>query len=253
VMDAFCNYGPSLREDICKLSPEDQLLAQRRLDTILKEHDRVWLRTKWLSSLQSKDKEIDLEWFLATLSEFLDERNHGGSLSRMLDCLAVDYRRTATPRDPVSLARFLFGPEGLKGASPEDYLRPENCNLRQVIERKVGIPISLTSIFMLVGKRAGIQVRGFNFPGHFLAIARVRNTRVVIDCFNGGKLLPSADSVESGEPYPFSTRDLRNLECTDREILLRYLRNLSNSFHHLGEVENERFFSGLLAATYRPE
>lgn len=246
VHGAFVSWGPTLREDLRHLSLPEQALAEERLGAIIRENDRVWLRQQWLSANITTNISHDLEWYLCQLSEFLDDRSETGLLTKRLDALACSFLQTAGPHDSGSLASHLFGPYGIRGATGERYHRVENSNVRQVIDEKEGIPISLTSVYILVANRIGYCVRGCNFPGHFLAIAELHERKVIVDCYNGGKILGSDDTQELGDALPESAQEIGSMECPEHVMLQRYLRNLTNSYHRLGDVANERFFDQLL-------
>ena len=85
------------------------------------------------------------------------------------------------------LASHLFERLGFRG-NTEDYHDPRNSYLDVVVERRVGIPITLAVLLAAVGRRAGVQVEGIGFPGHFLA--RVGGEQgVLVDPFFGGRVL----------------------------------------------------------------
>ena len=85
------------------------------------------------------------------------------------------------------LRSFVFEDLGFRGDS-KDYFSPSNSLLHQVMERRLGVPLTLSIIFMELGWRIGIPFEGVGFPGHFLV--RVGGpSGVLIDPFNGGKPL----------------------------------------------------------------
>ena len=96
----------------------------------------------------------------------------------MLDAWAarVRDRLTAqpTPADAAGALRaVLFDEKGLRG-NADDYYDPRNSFLNDVLDRRAGIPISLSAVYMEVGRRAGLVVEGLGLPGHF--IVRVGGT-----------------------------------------------------------------------------
>lgn len=130
-----------------------------------------------------------------------------------------------------ALCGLLFEEMGFAGAS-DDYSDPRNSFLDQVLDRRTGIPISLSVVMLEVGRRVGVPLEGVGMPGHFL----VRHTaapRVLIDPFNGGRHLDAtqcADLVASifgpGAPFPASVL----APSGPRTILARMLANLKNSY-----------------------
>ena len=102
-------------------------------------------------------------------------------------------------RDPVNaiegINQVLFVQEGLRG-NDEDYYDPRNSYLNEVLDRRLGIPISLSVIFMEIARRIGFSISGLGFPGHFL-VKHVLNERdIIIDPFNFGRILTLNDCQE---------------------------------------------------------
>lgn len=89
----------------------------------------------------------------------------------------------------------LFVQEGLRG-NEEDYFDPRNSYLNQVLDRRLGIPISLSVIYMEVGKRINFKVQGIGFPEHFLMKHVARGKEIIIDAFNHGRILTRKDCQE---------------------------------------------------------
>ena len=126
------------------------------------------------------------------------------------------------------LNAYLFGEEGFRG-NVEDYYDPRNSFLNEVIDRRTGIPITLSMVYMEVARRAGLHVAGVGLPGHFLVRAEGRGRAVLVDPFHGGTLLSEADCqrrldrVFEGrvrlEPSMLAA-------CPRKAILARMLRNL---------------------------
>ncbi len=88
--------------------------------------------------------------------------------------------------------RLLFEEEGFRG-NHDDYYDPRNSFLNEVLDRKLGIPITLAIVYIEVGRRAGLSTYGIGFPGHFLAGLLSGKERIVVDPFNGGKILSEGD------------------------------------------------------------
>ncbi|HTU00381.1 MAG TPA: transglutaminase-like domain-containing protein, partial [Candidatus Sulfotelmatobacter sp.] len=98
------------------------------------------------------------------------------------------------PRQAVAaLNRLLFESHGFRG-NAEDYYDPRNSFLNEVLDRHTGIPITLSIVYMAVGRRAGVALSGVGMPGHFLvkSVAGERD-ELLIDPFNGGAILIPED------------------------------------------------------------
>lgn len=87
----------------------------------------------------------------------------------------------------AALNSVMFEEHGFHG-NRRNYYDPKNSFLNEVIERKMGIPISLSVLYMEVAQRAGLPLYGVSFPGHFLVKYSDDRERIVIDPFNAGEV-----------------------------------------------------------------
>jgi regulator of sirC expression with transglutaminase-like and TPR domain len=136
------------------------------------------------------------------------------------------------------LTEFLFGEVGLRG-NTEDYYDPRNSLLDQVLDRRLGIPITLAVVCIEVGRRVGVPLDGVGFPGHFL-LRHTRHPQILLDPFEGGRLLTVEDCQEilkrvSGGRIEFEPRLLRPVGR--RHILVRILNNLRGVYVERDELE----------------
>lgn len=92
------------------------------------------------------------------------------------------------------LARFLFEEEGFRG-NVENYFDPRNSCLNDVLDRKLGIPITLSVLMIEVGRRVGLRIDGVGLPGHFVVRVQASGPALLIDPFNGGALLDEAGAA----------------------------------------------------------
>jgi len=129
----------------------------------------------------------------------------------------------------TALNRVLFEIEAFRG-NREDYYDPRNSFLNDVLDRRVGIPITLAVIYMEVARRVGFPLVGVGMPGHFLLKHYdVEGRQIIIDPFNQGSILSDAecqhrlDQIYSGQ-LPLQPEYLEAV--TRRQILVRMLNNL---------------------------
>jgi len=179
---------------------------------------------------------------LATLSALGDraaERLH------QLDAAPVRTRIAA-------LNQLLYEDENFAG-NHDHYDDFRNSLLNVVLERRLGIPISLAVVYMEVARRAGLDVRGVAFPGHFLM--RVANPAgeagVILDPFDGG------DEVDEQGCRQLLARRLGDdagydeellSPCSSRQIISRILNNLKRTYIELRSFEHARQVSDLILA-----
>ena len=129
----------------------------------------------------------------------------------------------------AALNHVLFRDQGFRGNS-EDYYNPKNSFLNEVIERKSGIPITLSVLYIEVGRRVGLSLEGVSFPGHFMVKHMGNREQIVIDPFNGGDIKSDESLAELlRQMYGSSRIPMRRefLEpVTKKQILKRMLTNL---------------------------
>jgi regulator of sirC expression with transglutaminase-like and TPR domain len=138
---------------------------------------------------------------------------------------------------PLALARHLFQRLGFAG-NQQAYHDPRNSFLNQVLERRLGIPITLSVLYLEVARRLGIDAQGVGLPGHFIVRASVvgdagESDGLYLDPFHGGLPLSEDDCRErvraiSDGKLPFDSAYLQPVD--GRYILLRMLNNLKNAY-----------------------
>jgi regulator of sirC expression with transglutaminase-like and TPR domain len=135
------------------------------------------------------------------------------------------------------------------------YEDPRNSCLNEVIDRKTGIPITLSIVYLEVAQRAGIQIEGINFPGHFLVrcpkVSNKLNRGLIIDPFHCGALLSEHDcrlllQRHVGSEMAFS-RSLLS-PATRLQVLVRMLLNLKRIYVHMRSFPQARDVTELLLA-----
>jgi regulator of sirC expression with transglutaminase-like and TPR domain len=138
------------------------------------------------------------------------------------------------PQHAISaLNRVLFEEVQLSG-NREDYYDPRNSFLNDVLDRGLGIPITLSIVYMEVARRVGVHLSGIGLPGHFLLRLYPENGKeALIDCFNRGDILSRQDcqsrldEIYSGE---LKMRPEFLHPITRRQILNRMLNNLKTVY-----------------------
>lgn len=138
------------------------------------------------------------------------------------------------PNETISAINcVLFEEENFRG-NRDDYYDPRNSFLNDVIERKLGIPITLSVIYMEVAKRAGLPLFGVGMPGHFLLKHYDPEGRqVLIDVYNRGAIVSAGECQAKLDEIYSGQLDLRPeflVAVSKRQILTRMLNNLKNIY-----------------------
>lgn len=181
--------------------------------------DSINLAEAALAIAAEEYRDLDVRAYLERLDEM------GATLKRRLwpDISTADSVRT--------LNHYLFDELGFSGNSA-DYYDPRNSFLNDVIERRLGIPITLSVVYMEVGRRVGLSLHGISFPGHFLVKCTVREGAIVLDPYAKGISLGVEDLVRRLRTWrnglePDAELVKQTLATAgSREILARILRNL---------------------------
>ena len=122
----------------------------------------------------------------------------------------------------------LFVEEGFRG-NAEDYYDPRNSYLNEVLDRKTGIPISLSVLYWRVAERVGLEMAGVNLPLHFMLRVGQGAGTIYVDPFDGGTLLDHAgceQRVAARLGHETTLSDEQLAPCPRAVVVRRILRNL---------------------------
>jgi len=198
--------------------------------------------------IRSLNYELETGALLLTRTVFPD-LDIGLSCQR-LDDLAARCRELSA--EPLSVRekcriinRVLFHENGFRG-NAEHYTDPLNSFLPIVLERRKGIPLSLSMVYLLVAQRLGIDLQPVALPGHFMVGCYLEDAPLFIDPFEQG-VFRSPEEVfaflKAGAHHP-KVSDLA--PTTVREVLCRCCRNLVNHYTTAGDADRARLFAGFV-------
>ena len=170
-----------------------------------------------------------------------------GGCRTQLDAIAARCRELivepSSPREKCRIVnRVLFHEWGFHG-NVENYTDPKNSFLDQVLERRTGIPLSLSIVYLLIAERLGLDLQPVGLPGHFIVGCFTDEMPFFIDPFDRGVFRDTAeifDLLRANNVIP-KPGDLSPTPV--REVLCRSCRNLVNHYTSAGEPERARLFS----------
>ncbi|MBL8768308.1 MAG: transglutaminase family protein [Planctomycetes bacterium] len=165
---------------------------------VLRQIEAKPAETELCALCADKSAEIDLEVGAILLARCHDPRADVASIRSGLDALAERLRpRVPEATTPGALAALLCAffaeEEGFRG-NDEDYYDPDNSFLHRVLARRTGIPISLSAVYLLVGRRLGLSLFPIAMPSHFLLQCGPEG-QLFVDAFGHGRTLTRSDCV----------------------------------------------------------
>ena len=208
-----------------------------RILTVLEEIRGTRLEEELRDLIALPEDHIDLETGAFLLARYayptLDVQRYQRELDRMAQEVREQIGSRVSGEETVkALNRYLFTEAGFRG-NTKNYYEVENSYLNCVLDRRTGIPISLSTVYLLIGKRLQLPVHGIGMPGHFLVKFDSDKYKIFIDCFNGGALLTEKNCArfltEAG--YGFEDRFLQKSPA--RAILARMIKNLLAIYNKL--------------------
>ena len=215
------------------------------------EHATALERFEALSASPGDAVDLALGAFLISAA-IEPEVDTDAELAR-LDALADAARpRVMSADGPLAqvnaLNDYLFGELGFAG-NQEDYYDPRNSLLHRVLERRVGIPITLSLLYVEVGARLGVPLVGIGMPGHFL-VGHEAEAALYIDPLYGGVMLSEQECAERLRQISNTVHWDRTFlaPVSNRAFLARILRNLSAIWLHRRELEHAECMLSMLIA-----
>lgn len=162
----------------------------------------------------------------------LDVEEYLGRLAALAEA-AEPARRTADALGRLHrLREYLFEELGFAG-DRADYFDPRNSHLNEVLNRRLGIPITLSLVLIEVGRRLDLEMEGIGLPGHFITGARIAGEQVLLDPFNRGALVTAESCrklVSEALGRPVRLQPEHFAPVSNRQFLTRILANLKGVY-----------------------
>ena len=199
---------------------------------------------KGLLAGRDDDMELDLAALNLATIEFpgLDFRPSLAALDRFANDIADRCHDLSDGREFVRVAnRYLFQEIGLRG-NAGDYYNPRNSCLNEVLTGGLGIPITLSVIYMEIGRRLAKHVAGIGLPGHFVIQYDDGDYSTYIDPFHGGAILSAGDCYRMAQAEDENPRMLA--PASKHQVVMRMINNLrgiyfsGRSFEKAQEILN---------------
>jgi len=230
VRERLLTYGHTALDYIPYLEEQSSVAALRFnhvRDLLLRSMIKEQLR----SVRRLPNGDIDLEEGVFVLSRYRYRDIDPLRYTEQLNTYASELKETlSSVTDKTELFRktitFFVEEKGFNG-NRGDYFSDENHYVNRVMDTKVGIPITLSVVYLLVGKRINLPIHGIGLPGHFvLRYTPGPGQHIYFDPFNSGKVLTAADCEELVKNLGFNFTDEYLSPVSNRQILERILRNI---------------------------
>ena len=201
---------------------------------------RVRARQRLARLLENEALDI-VEAALLVAAEEYPDLDVDRELGRIRLIAAEGARRVHTLSNPFArldgLRVYLYEELGFKG-NTDEYSDPRNCFLNQVLDRRLGIPLTLSILFNEVANSSGFEAFGVALPGHFVSRVHDDGRDILVDTFHGGEVITEEDCKQlvartTGRPSLFRREMLSGSD--ERGMLARLLLNVKHMYVERGE------------------
>lgn len=217
--DAF----PSLRKAQCQAEGA----WRTQLGALLQELQFADIQRRWRQLMNSADPDIETGAFLLAQHRYPDL--DVTALAGRLDTMAEGIRPRIEAAEGVGrafvLSTYLCNELGFEG-NHAHYSDPNNSYINCVVESRRGIPVSLCTLYLLLGRRLGLPVFGVNMPAHFLVKYQDEQHEVFFDIFNGGNPIQKEQCVQFLLKAGLTPKPRYFKSASGQTILIRMVCNL---------------------------
>lgn len=212
-------------------------VARRHLDSILAEHQVPRMEAALLE-WSGEGADLETGVLLVALTAF--PQLNVDEVRQQLDAMAVHVKEQLPHGTEIqrleTLATLLDTQYGFRG-NVTDYYDPDNSFINRVLERRTGLPITLTVLYILLGKRLDLAISGVPLPAHFIGCLATTSETVYFDPFHGGAVLSLTDitALVQAAGTEFEPHQLRS--ATSRQIVQRMFANLVHAYQEREDLE----------------
>ncbi len=223
--------------------------GQAQIQSVLSEMRWAALQRRFVD-WAGKGRGLEEGVFL--LAEFgypaLDIGQYSGALDAMAREVRARVGRRRKGREVMeTFIRYVFRDLGFSG-NRHNYYDPDNSYLNRILDERVGIPISLSVLLLLVGARLRLPIVGVGLPGHFLTRFDTKAGDCYIDAFNRGRILTREECMAFVRDAGFGYREEYFVPASPVSIVARMIRNLIYVYDQLGDAARVKWLSRYVGA-----
>ena len=230
VRTTILSYGPSCSDWMREYSLSNDPVLRRRANEIIDHFARQEADIQFLAFCLSRGEDFDLEQGVLLLCRTQYPQINTEAYSALLDDYAGELRERLDLNGPVDqiirvINDYLFRELKYTG-DEQNFGDTENSYFTCVLDRRIGNPISLSLLYLLLGRRLRLPIAGIGLPGNFLCRFQSSRAEIYIDAFHGGRVLVKADCIKMVMQLQHRFDDSFLAPVTPRRILLRICANL---------------------------
>lgn len=208
----------------------DESLLYKRLREIAEEITFTKLKEEFRAYRQNYESIPNLEEGAFLIARIgmpkLDQKPYVEQLNALATELDGRLDHVHEPHDIIrTVNEFFFIDKQFRGSS-EDYYNLDRHFLNRVLDTKMGVPISLSTIYILVARRLNIPVYGVGMPARFIVRYELNGNNIYVDPFNEGRILKKEDCIEFLQEAGYDFHENYLAPVSNIQILERMLRNL---------------------------
>ncbi|MGM0381802.1 MAG: transglutaminase family protein [bacterium] len=205
----------------------------------------------------TKDENLDLQEALFTVSRIgyphLDKEIYIEKLEEIISRVESKLQRWETVDDHTAVEavnEVLFEEYDFQG-NESNFYDPDNSFFNRVLQRKMGSPLLLSCLILLIARRLDLPYQPVAMPAHCIVAYSGKKRRIFIDPFHSGQLLTRDDCIEFLNSAGFGFVEEYLAPVSDRKLLSRVLKNLLNSYHRSHNNSRIEELRGYLAIVER--
>lgn len=223
--------GKASRSALVRAAGSDDAPVRVRARGILQDRARAAALRRLARFVSRNDPDLERALFL--LARFHTPRLDPRPYSRALDAMAAEVARRASRVDgelerALVVSEYLGG-ELRFGGSRGEFHHPDNIHIHRAIERRAGVPLTLSAIWVLVARRAGIRAAFVPLPGHVMVRLYGGWRSAIVDPYHGGRQRTEAECKVYLERHGIAVVPASFREAPDPVLLRRQIANLSRS------------------------
>jgi regulator of sirC expression with transglutaminase-like and TPR domain len=246
------SYGEEVVNWLKPYTISDDPLLRKRAHQIILGFERKEADQRFMDFCASRGEDLPLEEGVWQLAKTQYPEINVSAYEALLDAYAAVLRTrinfTGDAEEILdTLNRYLFN-ELHFAPNEANYYDPDNSYLNRVMDKRTGNPISLCTVYLLLGRRLKLPITGIGLPGHFVCRYQTSTAEIYVDAFNRGKLLTKADCIKYLLHTHHGLEEGYLAPVTPRRILLRMCANLHQIYLHNELADETARFQRYLVA-----